>query len=93
MDYFRERVRAFILENFLFGDDYGLEDNASFLEESIIDSTGVIELVAFLEENFSIVVEEEEIIPENLDSILNVENFLKTKCSDKQSAKVFRLRD
>ena len=74
-----DQVRQFIVENFLFGNDENLTDETSFLDEGIIDSTGVLELVTFLEENFSIKVEDEELIPENLDSIKNVANFVATK--------------
>jgi len=75
----RERIRAFVIENFLFGNDDGLSDESSFLEEGIIDSTGILELVSFLEEEFGITVEDEELIPENLDSINNVVNYLARK--------------
>ena len=75
----RERIRAFVIENFLFGNDDGLSDESSFLEEGIIDSTGILELVSFLEEEFGITVEDEELIPENLDSINNVVSFLAKK--------------
>ena len=64
------KVREFIIENFLFdaGND-ALQNEASFLEQGIIDSTGVLELVDWLEEEFEITVEDEELIPENLDSV------------------------
>jgi acyl carrier protein len=75
----RDKIRAFIVENFLFGKDDGLEDDTSFLEEGIIDSTGVLELVSFLEEEYGIAVEDEELIPENLDAINNVVEYLKRK--------------
>ncbi|RLC29206.1 MAG: acyl carrier protein [Deltaproteobacteria bacterium] len=75
----RDQIRAFIVENFLFGSDDGLTDDASFLEEGIIDSTGILELVNFLEETFGISVEDEELVPENLDSINNVVAYLKRK--------------
>ena len=74
------KIRNFIIENFLFGDSSnGLKDTDSFLENGIIDSTGVLELVSFLEENFGIEVADEELIPENLDSIANVVNYLQNK--------------
>ena len=73
------KIREFITENFLFGEANGLNDGTSFLEEGIIDSTGVLELVNFLEEEFSITVDDEELIPENLDSINNVTAFLDGK--------------
>ena len=75
----KDKIRAFVVENFLFGSDENLEDNTSFLDEGIIDSTGILELVSFLEEEFSITVEDEELIPENLDSINNVTAYLVQK--------------
>lgn len=75
----KEKVRAFIVENFMFGNDEGLSDDTSFLEQGIIDSTGVLELVDFLEEAFSIKVDDEELIPENLDSIQNLVVYLSKK--------------
>jgi len=75
----KQTIRDFVIENFLFGEANGLKDDTSFLEEGIIDSTGILELVTFLEDEFSITVEDEELIPENLDSIGNVANFLERK--------------
>lgn len=79
MSEIKDKVRAFIVENFMFGNDEGLEDDTSFLENGIIDSTGILELVNFFEEEFSISVEDEELIPENLDSIKNVTSYLQKK--------------
>jgi len=76
----REKVYQFIREMFLAG--AGLEsvqEDESFLENGIIDSTGVMELVAFLEDTFGITVEDEELIPENLDSIDYVVAYLERK--------------
>jgi len=75
----RDKIREFIVENFLFGSDDGLQDDTSFLDEGIIDSTGILELVDFLEEEFGIAVEDEELVPENLDSIKNVTEYLERK--------------
>ena len=75
----RDKIREFIIENFLFGNDQSLNDDISFLDEGIIDSTGILELVSFLEEEFDISVEDEEIVPENLDSIKNVVSYLERK--------------
>ena len=75
----RDKIRNFIVENFLFGSDNGLTDDASFLDEGIIDSTGILELVSFIEEDFGVAVEYEELIPENLDSIKNVVAYLERK--------------
>jgi len=75
----KEKIRTFIVENYLFGDDEGLEESTSFLDEGIIDSTGILELIDFISEEFDITVEDEELIPENLDSIINVTNFISKK--------------
>jgi len=74
-------IRDFIVENFLFGSANGLNDDTSFLDDGIIDSTGVLELVTFIEENFKIRVDDEELIPENLDSIDNITGYLERKMS------------
>ncbi len=75
----KEKIREFILETFLFGSDEGLTDETSFLDEGVIDSTGILELVNFLEEEFGIEVDDEELVPENLDSIKNVSEYLGRK--------------
>lgn len=66
----REQLREFIIENFLFGsEENGLNDDDSFLETGIIDSTGILELVAFIEEKFEFEVNDEDLIPDNFDSV------------------------
>lgn len=76
----REAIRRYILENYLFTDDASaLADDASFLESGIIDSTGMMEVIFFLEESFSIRVEDEEMIPENLDSVNNLLRYIERK--------------
>lgn len=76
----KEKIRDFITKNFLFGEsDSGLTDSDSFLEKGIIDSTGMLELVAFLEEGFGVKVEDEELVPENLDSIDRLAAFITRK--------------
>ena len=77
----RDIVRAFIKENFLFGNDDAFKDDTSFLNEGIVDSTGILELVSFLEEEFSITVEDEDLLPENLDSINNVVAYVNRKAT------------
>ena len=72
-------VRQYVVENFLFGEDGNLEDTSSFLETGIIDSTGILELVSFLEETFRVSIADEELVPENLDSIANVVAYLQKK--------------
>ena len=75
-----EKIRAFIFSNFLFDADQGtLENDTSFMEQGIIDSTGILELVEWLEETFSIKVEDDELIPENLDSVNRLGQFIARK--------------
>jgi len=76
-----EHIRGFILENFIVDGDGNLENGISLLEEGIIDSTGVLELVAFIEETYHIKVQDEELIPENLDSVNNICKFIQKKLS------------
>lgn len=62
-------IRAFLLKNFYVADAAALRDDTSLLEAGIIDSTGVLEVVAFLEADLGVVVEDEEMVPQNLDSV------------------------
>ena len=81
----KTQIRAFIIENFLFGNAASFADDTSFLEEGIIDSTGVLELITFLEEEFAIKVDDQELTPENLDSVNNVLTFLEAKLQNTTS--------
>jgi acyl carrier protein len=73
-------IRRFIVSNFLFGTDNGeLGEDDSFLETGIVDSTGILEVVRFLEERFGVTVDDEDLIPENLDSIRNIASYLGRK--------------
>lgn len=75
-----DRIREFILETYLFTDDPSALDNEdSFLEKGIIDSTGVLELVMFLEEEYGLTIDDEELIPENLDSVKALDAFIQRK--------------
>ncbi len=74
-----DKVKTFIVENFLFGDDSSLKNDTSFLQEHIIDSTGMLEVITFLEDAFSIKINDDELLPENLDSLNNIDAFLKRK--------------
>ena len=76
----RQELRRFIIDNFLFGvEDSQFSDDDSFLEKGLIDSTGVLELVAFIEEQYGIRFQDDEIIPENLDSVNKLIQFLNKK--------------
>jgi acyl carrier protein len=72
-------VREFLLDNFVMGSDAVIADDVSFMKTHILDSTGFIELVTFIEETFGIKVADEEMVPENLDSLLNIEAYLERK--------------
>jgi acyl carrier protein len=75
-----EKLRTFIQNNFLLGDkNRAIKKDESFLQNGIIDSTGVLELVNFIEETNKIKVEDEELVPENLDSIQNLIAYIQRK--------------
>jgi acyl carrier protein len=76
-------IRDYVLENFLFTSDNGhLQDDDSFLEEGIVDSTGVLELVMFVEETFGFAVEDEEIVPEKFDSVERLACYVRLKVGE-----------
>jgi acyl carrier protein len=76
----REQIKGFIINNFMMGrNPEELADSDSLLNKGIIDSTGVLELVGFLEESFNIQVEDAELVPENLDSVNNLVNYIEKK--------------
>jgi len=73
-------IKKFIIDNFIIDESTATLDNdQSFLESGIIDSTGILELVSFLEEHYTIKIEDEELIPGNLDSVNNVITFINRK--------------
>lgn len=79
-------VREFIVENFLFGEGESLKDDTSFMEAGIIDSTGVLELIMFLEETYGIKIEDDELVPENFDNLQNVTRYLGKKLDSQCAA-------
>lgn len=73
-------IRNFIVENFLFGNrEKTPADDDSFLQKGLIDSTGILEVISFIEEKFGIGVEDDELVPENLDSIRCLADFIGRK--------------
>lgn len=85
---FAAEIRAFIVANFLFGDEGStFTDDQSFLESGIIDSTGLLELVAFVEQKYGISIGDREMVPENLDSLRNVSQLVARKLSSAVGAK------
>lgn len=80
MSQLRTELRSYITENFLFGQDDGvLTDDVSFLEKGLIDSTGVLEIVAHLEEVYGVSVQDEELVPDNFDSVNNLATYIARK--------------
>jgi acyl carrier protein len=75
----RHAVRAFIVENLFLGSDTGFGDDDSLLDAGALDSTGAMELVAFLEKTFGIKVSDPEINTDNLDSVNRICSFIETK--------------
>ncbi len=76
-----QRIRTFIIENFYVAEGSELDDDTSLIETGIVDSTGVLEVVAFLERDFGIAVADEEILPSNLDSIAQMTAFVTKRMS------------
>ncbi|QYZ65146.1 MAG: acyl carrier protein [Gammaproteobacteria bacterium (ex Lamellibrachia satsuma)] len=76
----REELRNYVLDNYLFTDDQSkLKDGDSFLETGILDSNGVMEVIFFLEDEYGVNVSQEEMIPENLDSVSRIVKFVESK--------------
>ncbi len=79
----RARVRKFIVENFLFGNDSpDLRDETSFLQSGVMDSTGILELIRFVEVTYQIRVTDKETVPENLDSLSTIASFVVRKVAE-----------
>lgn len=74
-----QEVRSFIVENYLLAREDSLNNDDSFLEKGIFDSTGILELVSFVEHKYNIELEPDELVPENLDSIASLSRFLQRK--------------
>ena len=75
-DVVKDNVRNFIINNFLFGEARPIGGQDSFLQTNLIDSTGILELVHFIEQTYEITVEDQEMVPENLDSLDNIARFV-----------------
>ena len=79
-------VRTFVVENFLLGDGNDLSSSQSLLDAGVIDSTGVLELVSFLERTYQIRIDDEDLVPENLDSIASIAQFVQRKLAARDTA-------
>ena len=82
MEPLTQELRKFVVTNFLFGEESGqfaFSDDDSFQERGIIDSTGILELVSHLQDRYAIAIEDDELVPDNLDSISKVAGFIERK--------------
>jgi acyl carrier protein len=75
----KEKVRQFIISNFYVADPAALNDDASLLDAGIVDSTGVLEVITFIEGEFGITVDDAEMVPENLDAVNHITAFVQKK--------------
>ena len=74
------KIRSYVAENLLFSDNgFPYDDDASFLQEGIVDSIGIMELVNYVEGTFGITVDDHELTPDNLDSVERLANFVRSK--------------
>lgn len=80
----QQQIRTYIIDNFLFREDDGFDNGQSLLAAGIVDSTGIMELVMFLEETYGIKASDEDFVPENLDTVDNMVKFVERKlaCGD-----------
>lgn len=81
----RDAIRRFVIDNFFLRDPDALSDHASLLEQGIVDSTGVLEVVSFLERSFAIVIEDAEMVPDNLDSVDRITDFVAHKRAEQMT--------
>lgn len=80
MSEIEEKIRKFLIENFVLSeqlDELGVEE--SFLENGVVDSTGILELVFFVEDQFGIQIDTSEVLPENFDSVNCLASFIRRK--------------
>ena len=80
----KSEIRNFIVEYFLYGQDNGLGDDVSFLQKGLMDSTGILELLSFIEEKYGISIDDEELIPDNFDSLNKLSAFITSKLGNSQ---------
>jgi len=84
MEGIEETLRRFLAENILFsGNGYPYPDGASFLENGVVDSMSVMELVLFVEKTFSVTIGDKEIIPANFDSVGSLATFVRSKVAER----------
>jgi len=72
-------IKAYIVDNILFGDEELLTDDASFQDGGVLDSSGFLEIIAFIEERFGIAIEDSDVSPENFDTLHRMEKYIANK--------------
>lgn len=80
-----DQIKEFIIENFLFGEKNHFDESTDFFQKGILDSTGIIELVGFIEQTFNVSIEDDELIVENFSSLNNITTYLQSKIASKVS--------
>lgn len=78
-----EKIKEFIIDNFLFGESNHFDENTNFFEKGILDSTGIIELVSFIEQTYNISVDDEELVTENFSNLNRITNYIHSKVHSK----------
>jgi acyl carrier protein len=85
----KDELRNFVTDNFMYGKPFeGFADDDSFIERGIIDSTAVMELVAFLEQHYRIKLQDQELIPDNFDSVNKLARFVASRLEPKYTAEL-----
>lgn len=82
---YQDKVKQFIIDNFYYGADATIDPETSFLRSNIVDSTGILEIVSYLQDTFKITINDDEMLPENLDSLNNIEKLLIRKMNGKST--------
>jgi acyl carrier protein len=88
MTNYSKEIRDFIVAKLLFGDPTSLQDDVSFLDSGVVDSTGMLELISFVEEKYRIKVSDEEMIRENFDSVERLNRFVAKKLADRELTRI-----
>jgi len=83
----RTRIRHFLFDKFPLARKRQLNDDASLLETGIVDSIGILEIVAFLEQEFAVRVDDDDLIPENFGTMANIASFVTRKLDSRQKEK------
>lgn len=82
----QQELTRYIVDNILFGDAERLQEDVSFQESGILDSTGFLELITFVEQRFGVSVADEELVPENFDTVLTMSGFVDRKLRERTSS-------